>query len=812
MKLKCGASLVALALGAPSFVLAAAPAATDRVDDTVTVTGTRGAPRSSMTSLSPIDILTKKELERVASAELIETVEQLVPSFSIQSLPALDATIFVRPAQLRNLSPDQTLVLMNGKRVHRSAMMMNPAYGRAFQAPDLDQIAGSAIKSIDVLRDGASAQYGSDAIAGVVNIKLDDAPGTRVFAQYGQHYEGDGEGPKVGVRTSARNDKAFVVLSAEYSSFGMTSRSQPGAAEIASRAAYPNVAFPSPAINWGKPEREAARFAFTSGVDLGATDLYAFGTYGQGQGQGDFNYRGPAGAYASVFANNAAFPGFNLLQVYPAGFTPHFISEDKDSSFVAGVKTERASGLKVDLSVGIGSNEIRYRMSNSINASLGPLSPKSFDDGGVKQVEYSANLDASMPFNVGLSEPLIVAAGLEHREERFSIRRGDPASYAIGAGAPALPCCSAGFPGYAPAVAGEWAQISNAAYLDLSARLTAAWEASAAVRYEDFDTFGSSTTYKLATRYAITPALAVRGTVSTGFRAPTPAQTFSEGLSQFLPSATSPITTAGRFSPVGPVAKLLNQTRGANIKPLVPEESKNLSVGVVWSAPLGIQATLDAYRIDIDNRLNTSTTYVLTSAEAASLTALNIPNVQAISQASFLQNDYNTRSTGFDLVVTRKADLGAGALTLTGAFSHMKTEIRGGRPTLNLWSKKVTEDALPKDRATASATYDRGAFELTGRARYYGEWSDFADTFPNTANPTTYPTYKPQVFAPIVYLDAVASYQITERAKLTIGAENFLDKYPSRARWQTFRGLVYSRNSPQSADGGYYYARIEVKF
>lgn len=811
MRREVGISFMVLALAAPALAQTSPGAGSD-APDTVTVTGTRGSPRSAMTSLSPVDIITKKDIEKTGSAELVETIEQLVPSFSIQNLPALDATMFVRPAQLRNLSPDQTLVLMNGKRVHRSAMMMNPSYGRAFQAPDLDQIAGSAIKSIDVLRDGASAQYGSDAIAGVININLDDTPGTRAFAQYGQHFEGDGEGPKVGLRSGFRAENAYFVASGEYSTFSATSRSQPGAAEIASRLAFPSVTFPSPAVNWGKPEREAARFAITTGARLGGLDLYGFGTYGQGQGQGDFNYRGPAGAYASVFAVNAAFPGFRVLQVYPAGFTPHFISADTDYSLVGGAKKEFESGLKIDFSVGMGANRIRYGMSNSINASLGPASPTSFDDGAVEQFEKSVNLDLSDPISIGLPEPVIVAFGLEHRSENFSIMPGDPNSYAIGPGAPALPCCSAGFPGFSPAVSGEWSQVSNAAYVDLSAHLTSNWEASAALRYEDFDTFGSSTTYKVSSRLELAPQLALRGTVSTGFRAPTPAQTFSEGLSQFLPSATSPITTAGRFSPVGPVATLLNQTRNANIKPLVPEESRNVSVGVVWSAPFGIQATLDAYRIDIDNRLNTSTVYVLTAAKSAALTALRIPNVQTVSQASFLQNDYNTRSTGLDLVLSQKSELGPGSLNLTAAFSHMETEIRGGRPTLNPWSKKVTEDALPKDKATASATYTVGDIEMTGRARYYGEWSDFADTFPNSATPATYPVYQPQVFAPVVYLDAIASYQVTSQVKFTIGAENFLDKYPSRARWQTFRGLVYSRNSPQSTDGGYYYARLDVKF
>ena len=816
-------SLLALiaATTVPAFAFAEANVAATNAPsedmDQLVVTGTRAAPRTAMQSLEPVDVISRDAIDQTGSAELVETLASLVPAFSVQTLPALDATIFVRPARLRNLSPDQTLVLLNGKRVHRSAMMMNPSYGSAFQAADLDQIANSALKSVDVLRDGAAAQYGSDAIAGVINLNLDESAGFRAFAQYGAQFEGDGEGPRYGIHGGLRSDKGFIAGTIEYSDTGLTSRSQQGTNAAASQAAYPTVAFPNPAVNWGKPERTATRLAFTAGYDIDKVSLYSFGTYGDGKGMGDFNYRGPVGSYASVFKTSPVFPGWNLLSLYPAGFTPHFGSKDKDLSLVAGAKTQFANGLKLDGSVGYGRNKINYFMTNSINASLGPKSPTSFDDGAVEQIETNYNIDGSLPLKVsGLEEPMVFAFGAEYRTEQFSIIAGEPASYAFGPGAygtPALPCCSSGFPGYAPVNAGQHDQTSQAAYLDLYVPVNKAWSLDAATRYENFSTFGGSTTFKLSSRFEVTPSLAIRGTISTGFRAPTTAQLYSEGLSQFLPNALASITTTGRFSPVGAVAQILNRRTGVNIKPLEAETSRNYSAGVVWNTDFGLQTTLDVYKIDIEHRLNTSTSYILTAAENAALTALKVPNLQDIYSANFLQNDYNTTNSGIDLVSIYARQVGEGRMTLTAAVSKIKTEITGGSRTLNPYSKKMTEDALPQTRATLSASYKIGALELTGRSRYYGEWSDFTDTFPASAAPSAaYPTYKPQVFDAMTFFDLTASYDVTKSVKVRVGAENIFDKYPTRSQYQVFRGLIYSRNSPYSTDGGYYYARVDLQF
>jgi len=815
--MRCKTVLLLMTILAATATHADEPAkATNRDDglELVTITGTRVAPRSAIESLEPIDVISKDAIDQTGSAELVETLASLVPAFSVQTLPALDATIFVRPARLRNLSPDQTLVLLNGKRMHRSAMMMNPSYGSAFQAPDLDQVPNSALKTVDVLREGAAAQYGSDAIAGVINLNLDDSPGFRAFAQYGSQFKGDGAGPRAGLRAGVKSDESFAAVTLEYSDAGYTSRSVQSTNAAASQAAFPSLSFPNPDVNWGKPSRQATRLSLTSGMTIGDASLYAFGTYGSGKGVGDFNYRGPVGNYASLFKPTTAFPGWTLLSVYPTGFTPHFGSKDEDMSFVVGAKGALGD-VKLDLSVGTGNNRINYVMTNSINASLGPKSPTSFDDGTVKQDEMNINLDGSLPLTAS-ENAAVLAFGAEYRREKFTIQPGEEASYTFGPGAygtPALSCCSSGFPGYAPVNAGTWSQRSEAAYVNLFSRVTNAWSVDAAARYENFSTFGNSLTFKLSNRLELTEGFALRGTISSGFRAPTPAQTYSEGLSQFLPSAAASITTTGRFSPIGPVAALLNQRPGVNIKPLQAEKSRNYSLGATWDAGNGFQSTVDLYRIDIRNRLNTSTSYVLTAAENTALTALKIPNLQNIYSANFLQNDYDTQTQGVDFVASYGAMVGSGRLTVTGAISVIDTEITGGSRALNPYAKKMTEDSLPKQRATVSAAYKFDRFEVTLRGRHYGEWSDWTDTFPNSAAPgATYPTFAPQVFSAVNFLDLVVNVDLLERTKLRIGGENILDRYPDKAKWQTFRGLVYSRNSPYSTDGGYYYARVEFSF
>ncbi len=808
-------SIISLIASTLSYSATAQEMTNNEQPGQVTIMGTRAAPRTALESMVPIDIIGRAAIEQTASSELVEALADLIPSFSVQTLPALDATIFVRPARLRNLSPDQTLVLLNGKRVHRSAMMMNPSYGSAFQAPDLDQIATSSLKSIDVLRDGASAQYGSDAIAGVINLNLDDSLAWRSFLQTGRYFAGDGVGNKLGLHGGFGDTDAFLAMTIEKSKDGYTSRSNQSSNAAASQAAFPTLQFANPDVHWGSPEREATRFAFNSAVKLANYTLYSFGTLGQGNGVGDFNYRGPVGSYASLFANNAAFPGWNLKQIYPTGFTPHFLSKDDDSSMYVGIRSNNIDPdqLKFDMSYGFGRNNIDYSMTNSINASLGPASPTSFNDGGVHQNEHYFNLDLTKPLRLTSYEAsAILAGGMEIRDEKFAMTAGDAASYAFGPGAPGLSCCSSGFPGYSPAQAGSHSQMSKSIYSDLYLPLNKQLSLDAALRYEKYESFGGSLTYKLSGRYDFNH-FALRGTVSTGFRAPSTAQIYSEALSQYLPSATSPIATSGRFSPVGPVAQLLNLRSGVSIAALKPEESNNLSLGAVWDAGQGLSGSLDFFRIDVKNRLNASTNYTLTAAESKALNALNIPNLQNITVANFLQNDFNTTTQGLELVLQKLDKLGSGKLNTTLAYSYIGTKLTSGSRIANAYAAQMFEDSLPKNRATLSATYSQSAWEIMGRLRYYGAWSDWTDAFPNTAAPgLTYATYAPQVFSPINFIDTSISYAITPMVKVTLGADNLFNTYPDKAQWQTFRGLIYSRNSPYSTNGGFVYARISAKF
>ena len=809
-------SLAIAALIANVYAVANAQVASpDAQLQSVTVIGTRAMPRTVVDSMEPIDIINRSSIEQNSVSTLTDAMANMVPSFNVQTLPALDATIFVRPARLRNLSPDETLVLINGKRMHRSAMMMNPSYGSAFQAPDLDQIATSSLKSIEVLRDGASAQYGSDAIAGVINLNLDDSLDWRSFIQTGKYFAGDGADTRVGLHGGFGDRNAFFALTTEYTKDGSTSRSIQSTNAAASQAAFPTLQFPNPDVSWGNPSREALRFAFNSAVQLSEKTIYSFGTYGQGNGTGDFNYRGPAGSYASLFANNNAFPGWNLKQVYPTGFTPHFKSADDDMSFYVGMKSNTDPDmLKWDLSYGMGKNNIAYSMSNSINASLGPKSPTSFDDGGVHQTEHYINFDVSKPIKLtSYEEPAVWAAGVELKNEIFSISEGDPASYAFGPGAPSLSCCSSGFPGYSPLLTGVHQQGSKALYADLYLPVSKSLSFDAALRYENYDSFGDSLTHKYATKYDMKP-FAVRGSLSSGFRAPTTAQIYSEGLSQYLPSATSPIATVGRFSPVGPVASLLSQRSGVSISPLKPETSNNLSIGTTWDFARGYSGSLDFFKIDVNNRLNASSTYTLTPSETAALNATNIPNLQNVSPANFLQNNFNTTTQGGEMVLQDSSKFASGKLNSSLALSVINTKVNSGSITANAYAKQVYENSLPKNRATLTSTYSVSSWDIMGRVRYYGSWTDWTDAFPSTATPTNaaYPTYSPQVFSAITFADVSVGYALDKNTKITVGADNIFNTYPDKSKSQTFRGLIYSRNSPYSTNGGFYYARLSAKF
>jgi iron complex outermembrane receptor protein len=790
-------AIMVLGLAVAGSASAADAAAADATSvDEVIVTGTRDTTRTQFTTLAPVDVLNEKALKSSVTSQVGEALAQLIPSFNVQKLPTSDGLQFVRPATLRNLSPDETLVLVNGKRFHRSAFLG----ARGAQAPDLAQIPSFAIQHIEVLRDGASAQYGSDAIAGVINIILDNKPGYSGYVQGSQFYKGDGTTYQAGLKGGwALGDGGHLTATAEWTDADATSRTRQRPDAIAFQAANPTVKVDNPVQRWGNPDQEAYRFGLDASLPLGTfAEAYGFATFGKTDGVNDINWRNPA-ANPAIYKTTAVFPGFDLNKIYPGGFTPHEGIHARDFQTVAGLRDTKGDKLTWDLSASYGRNQSGFFLNNSINASLGPASPFAFDLGRLIQKEFNLNADAVYRLDVaGLPEPVNVAFGVERRVETYEIRAGDPASYAVGPGAAAgLAPNSNGFPGFNPQQAGEWDQTSYAAYVDLEAQLTDRWSAGAAGRYEDFSEFGNKFTGKLATRFAFTPDFAIRASYSTGFRAPTPAQLNSTSTSQGLDTVTLQLFTSGRLSPLNPVAAFL----GA--KPLQPEESETLTGGLVWRNDSGFSGSVDVYQIDVSKRFSTSASITVTPAIKAQLVALGVSGASAFTSISWFTNDFDTRTKGVDVVGSYTRQVGPGRLDLTAAYNYNETTVTKGSLTASATQKRLFEEARPKQNLTGSATYAWGKFELLGRVRYYGKWTD------STGNATGDIF---QEFGGITLADVAVTYKATDNYSIRVGAENVFDTHPAEAVFQASRGLVYSRNAPYDTNGGDYYVRLDAKF
>ena len=766
--------------------------------EAIVVTGTREQAQTQFQALSPVDVFSRETVRSTVSSSLDSTLAQLVPSFDVKRLPASDGPQFVRPASLDGLTPDMTLVLLNGKRFHRSAFLQS----NGAQAADLQQIPAFDTGRIEVLRDGASAQYGSDAIAGVINIILDEKPGFSAYAQGSQFYAGDGRQYQLGGRAGlALPGGGHFVLTGEYSDADATSRTRQRPDAIAFQAANPTLAIPDPVQHWGNPEFKAAKAALDVAEPLTDTiEAYAFGTYAHTSGISDINWRNPS-ANASIFNTTSIFPGFNLRAIYPTGFTPREGIRSNDGQAAGGVRSTGSGAFTWDVSGSYGTNDSRFVLDNSINASLGPNSPFDFNLGHLVQREFNLNVDAVYRFELfNLPKPINFAFGAERRNETYQVVAGDPASYQVGPGAAAgLAAQSNGFPGFGPNQAGTFHQTDYAGYIDLQVPLTNKWMAEAALRDENYDTFGNTFNYKFATRFEITPAIALRGAYSTGFKAPSPGQLYSTSVSQGLDTKTLQLFTNGRLSPLNPVAAFF----GA--QPLQPEESKTGTAGVVWRAGSHFSGSVDAYTIKVSKRFSISQTFSVTPALRAELLALGVAGANDFTNVNFFTNDFDTRTRGVDLVLTYAASVGPGRLTATGAYSYTDTKVTSGSlaSAANLTQRIMFEDGIPHHNATGTITYAVGPVTLLGRLRYYGSWTD------STGNATGDIFQK---FGGVPFFDVSVTYAINKALNLRVGAENVFGTYPDKAIFQASRGLVYSRNAPYDTNGGNYYARLEVRF
>ncbi|OAB60421.1 hypothetical protein AY599_03205 [Leptolyngbya valderiana BDU 20041] len=769
---------------------------TVRREDRVIVTGTRMRGRTVHEALAPIDVIAATELGQTASDELMDGLSRSLPNFTAFRLPLNDGNIFNRPTALRGLSSDQTLVLVNGKRRHRSAFL-ETSRG---QPTDLSQVPVTLIGRVEVLRDGASAQYGSDAIGGVINIILDETDGAHLFVQHGQYFEGDGDETRVGFRTGVSGGGGeFAMLGFEAVRSAPTSRAVQRADAIAFQQAHPEIVLPDPVQRWGQPEREGWRVGLNGALPLSANmEGYAFGTLALSRGLSDFNWRNPN--VSSAYKSSDAFPGFDLRDVYPAGFTPRFGQEEADLSVFAGIRSEDARGVVWDASIGFGGNRIDYILNNSFNPSLGPDSPTDFRPGRLSQGELVMNLDGALALDQALpTEGGQVSFGAEYRHETYEIEAGDPASYAVGPGAlDGLPSGSNGFPGYAPDQVGVFHQDSVSAYADMEIAVDDALSLALAVRYEHYSLFGDTLNGKASARYEIAPGLALRGTVSTGFRAPTAGQAYSQRTSQGLDSQTLDSVTNGRFSPESPVARILSERPDVSVRSLGPETAFNLAAGVTYRSQAGLTVSIDAYRIAIDDEFGRSPSYTLSAEEREKLAGLD-PVLGRTSNVYFFQNIYDQTSTGVDLVASRDWRLDDGDLSVSLAYSYFDKSVGEARYDEAFLRDQLLLSPNDQGRATLAASYAAGRFELYSRVRWHGEWE----------GPSGLEDDPVQRFGGRAFVDLSVSWRVDDTLSFRFGAENLFNVYPDPALNQSNRGLIYSRDSPYDTDGGLYYLRLE---
>ena len=853
--------------------------------DTIIVTGTRRLDRTVANSTVPIDVISSDALRTGGYTETNRLLAELVPSFNFPQPSITDGTDVIRPATLRGLGPDQTLVLINGKRRHTTALLnINGSVGRGTSAVDINLIPEAAIERVEVLRDGAAAQYGSDAIAGVINFQLSKRrEGGSFSATFGE-YNGNAGGIRqvTGVATSAPgvpvvapdgtlqlttagkdrhvNDghtltlssniglplggAGYLNLTAEYRDRDPTNRTgydprrQYGQAGTAFDAR--EFSFDRLSHRYGDAQTRDYLFFVNAGAPVTDTfELYAFGSYGH-------RYGNSAGFYR--LSNDAR----NVLAVYPDGFLPQISSTLSDLSATVGAKGD-IDGVSIDISGGYARNIFDFDIRNTINASLGAGSKTRFDAGGLFYSQTDINIDASKPVTTGFLKSLTLAGGFEFRNEGFEIRAGEPDSFragpfTVGQNNPTAPASSlaAGaapgsqvFPGFQPVIGGQQVtgrlrqRNSISAYVEADADVTSRLTLQAAGRYEHYSDFGNSFNGKLSGRFEALKGVALRGSVSSGFRAPSLQQQF------FAAAATNNVNgtlvDAVTLPVDNPVAQALGSQR------LKAETALNYSAGIVLNPLPALNVTIDYYHIAIDNRIvvtenltatrdalgNPSGAPGSTGFQIAQI--LNNAGFRTISAARFFVNGLDTATEGIDAVATYRFDLGtAGTLRATGGFNYNKTKIRrilavpgafSQVPGLVLFGRQESiriEQGQPRDKINLGLDYDWTLLGVTLRANRYGKVTDGGtDAFNDVHLGAKW----------LVDLEA----RITPVKGLTLaaGANNILDQYPdliptgqaidpatglARNFAATRYVAPYSNFSPFGFNGRFVYGRVTYSF
>lgn len=847
---------VSLALGTLS-VSAAEETTKDQAEkvERIAVVGTRSAPRSVDDSPVPIDLIGAEELAKSGNTDMLELIKGTVPSFNVQTNPISDAASLVKPANLRGLSSDSTLILVNGKRRHRASViaLLGGGINDGAQGPDISVIPSSALRQVEVLRDGAAAQYGSDAIAGVMNFVLkNDADGGSFTVRHGSYYEGDGDTTEINGNIGMElTPDGFANLSFQYKNADATSRSiqRPDAQGLIDSG---NTNVSDLAQIWGSPEVNDDITIFGNfGLDLGkGREAYMFGNYSERDVRGGFYFRNPhirGGVYSGdggetllvadldgldngiecpivnittgnvlgqddygLIADPNTAVGQNCFafnEVLPGGFTPNFGGNIVDTSLTMGTRGEFSDTLSYDVSGSVGRNESSYVIYNTLNASLGPESPRDFHPGKHVQLEKFFNIDLVKELDVGFEDLLVIAGGYEFHQETFEVIAGDVDSYTAGPlTEQGFGIGSNGFPGFKPSAAGSFSRQNYALYLDVEAQYTENFLMGYAIRYEDYSTFGDTTNYKVSAQYNVTDDFSLRGSVSSGFRAPTVGQANYSNVQTSLEGGV--LVDSALLPATNPVAIQL----GA--KELTPEESNSVAFGAVWEIE-GFHFTLDYYNIEVTDRVSQSTKYNLSEDDKEKLKADGVPNVDSIQQVSFFTNDFDTTTEGIDFVANYSTDMLDGSTVFSLAYNWNETTVDKFTAITGEGKVSRLENDLPNHRATFTWAQNWDNVNMFTRVNYFGEFQGVhVDWIGTPDEPGTEINADSEVT-----VDIEVTYHATDNLRVSLGAQNIFDVYPSELDFEQQTGAPnnswggkYYETSPFGFNGGFYYLKATYSF
>ncbi len=866
---------IAMVSASPAMAQTAAAGADEDAPKEIIVIGTRRTDRTIADSASPVDVISAAELTSQPASNLLDAVKNIVPSFFVSQNTISDASTFVRSPSLRGLPADNILVQLNGKRYNRSALVQvysggDTALGYGSQGADVSAIPSIAVGNLQILREGATAQYGSDAIGGVINYGLREDAGFEVQGRYGQYFDNGGDGKSKQIAAYAGfklGDRGFANLSGEYTDDGQTSRGATRPIALQFAAANPTLAsrlpnFPGPVQIWGSSPSKGYKLVFNYAYEV--TDnskIYVFANVARSRGNQSFNYRSPISATSPFVvndgsgtpatrspgrngafshpayltpcpANNATCPAggfvkdgnvFNFSSLYPAGFTPRFIGVNKEIYGTLGYKGKSDSGFTYDLSGSISKNSLALSMTNSLNQSFGPQSQTAFQFGSLIQKELNFDLDLTYPVEAGFASPITLSAGAQYRRETYQATQGDLQSYAAGPfasqdlyvqSAPGVfardtvtptvsfnPAAS-GYGGTSPSSAGSFNQKNVAAYVGAETDITEAFSVGLAGRYENYNTFGGAFVGKFNALYKVSDAFSIRGTVGTGFHAPSPGQSNVEILTTNFVQGNQVQT--GTYQVDNPISRFY----GA--KALTPEKSTNFGLGFVVKPASGLTLTVDGYSIKVRNRIGITQPFSVSAADIVALPALATVGVGG--DVNYFTNGFNTTTKGVDVIGSYRTDVGSGKLNLTLAYNYNKSKVTKFDPAVisNVQISDIANFA-PRHRAILSGGLQLGDFSINARENYYSSWSVQAD-------------YPGQRFGAKFTSDLDISYTFADHYTLTFGANNLFNTKPDRiapsasnpifaVTNSTADGQIYPRSGgPFGINGGFWYGRLKIKY